>query len=399
MKTLFCYNKYFQGREELGPTSSWESLWRNSLSSFYQGRFIEFNPDAYGPISSIESDKALMALIQKESITTLVMINHKGLNWDREFISPKILMSLKSRGIYIVSIWGDLQFPSERKRQQELDSLINLNICTSSDAIVKRIRFSGSRIYTYVPLNELPLELESKCKCESQVSYGGSAKGSRLEYLKYLRSNDVGVHAGGGEGISSLSRSDYLKLLSHPITISFSNSRLEPCVNARTFEVLSQGTLLMEQWGRETAKFLIPFEHYVPWKSKSDLLRLVKHYLDNPSERERIAEAGHRRYQELIDIPVWTLVDNLVDSKELRDYSIAGNVNFNRMSISTKWLDTFLDRLSKRAYSDRIFVATYGIKSKVLPRLRRLRELAFPNPIVLLRHLYLKISSGGVSKS
>jgi hypothetical protein len=384
---LFCYNKYYQGREELGTTSSWEILWRESLFNYYKDKYTEFNPDVYGPGTSSESDEALLEFIRKNGTSMVVMINHKGLNWNRDFISIETLRMIKSRGVKIVAIWGDLQFPTERARLAKIDPFIDVNVCTSSDAIVKRIRFNGSKIYTYVPLAETRLHSESMCTCGARVSYAGSAKGKRHSNLKYLDAHGIKTHIGGGEGHASLSRFEYLKIIAHPISISFANSRIEPCVNARTFEVLSQGGMLMEEWSRETAKFLIPYKHYIPWRSKRELLRMVEYFSSHPEKRKAIADAGYRKYQEIIKNPVWLLVDQVIDSRAVNNYSIAGNINFNEISQIRRLEALFLDFVSQSPKFEYFFVKHFGFRSEVLPRINRFWELLFPNPVNLLFHV------------
>ena len=62
---VFAFNLFYQGREELGATSSWERTWLGSIKNFFGDEVKIFNPDIFGPNSSSESDSALISLLNE----------------------------------------------------------------------------------------------------------------------------------------------------------------------------------------------------------------------------------------------------------------------------------------------------------------------------------------------
>ena len=62
---VFAFNLFYQGREELGATSSWERTWLGSIKNFFGDEVTIFNPDIFGPNSSSESDSALISLLNE----------------------------------------------------------------------------------------------------------------------------------------------------------------------------------------------------------------------------------------------------------------------------------------------------------------------------------------------
>jgi hypothetical protein len=94
----------------------------------------------------------------------------------------------------------------------------------------------------------------------------------------------------------------------HPMTLSFANSAGEKVVNAKSFEALGQRSLLLEEWGRETAKWFVPFVEYVPWRRESDLLAQILWLGENPSTINTIAAAGYEARNRLSNEKLWSRV-------------------------------------------------------------------------------------------
>lgn len=305
-KVAFAFNSYYQGRIELGPTSSWEVQWAKSLRLHFQSRVHFFNPDTFGADSSDESDLALLELLDKNECNTLVMIYHNGLQWRRQFIGAGALTEIRRRGIRIVAIWGDLQIREQRQLAYSLKNWVQLNVCTASEAIAARVSKNLPVYYSWVPVTDELVLKDSKCGCDALVSYAGSPKGARLAVIRYLEKSGIEVHVGGGEGVGSLPRDEYLRLLAHPISLSFSKQRGSVVTNARSFEILNQGALLLEEWGRETAKWFKPFEEYIPWDSKADLLKAVRTLKEDTFALERVSKAGKLAVDQLTNGRLWT---------------------------------------------------------------------------------------------
>ncbi len=305
MSVLYIYNRYYNGQKDLGPTSSWEVTWKVSIESYFQRDVHFFNPDRYGPDSSFESDAALLDLVNNISPRLIVMIYNNGANWSRDFIAIKTLSELQKLS-KILCIWGDIHGQPQRSLLRKISPCVDLNLCTASSAAVNRLGM-GTKVQ-YVPVPVLDSKIEDFCDCGCQVSFAGQIKDKRKEIIDFLTKKGVLIHLGGGEGSSTLSRTQFLSILGHQMTISFRGSKLESLTNARTFEALTQKALLLEQWGTETCKLLEPYAEYVPWFNKRDLLRKINYYQRNPTAAKQISAKGNAKLKEFSNEVMWNSV-------------------------------------------------------------------------------------------
>lgn len=305
---VFAFNLFYQGRQELGTTSGWETTWLGSIRNFFGDEVKIFNPDIFGPNSSSESDSALISLLNESGASLLLMVFHNGLHWKRSFISDGALRQIRKSGVRIVAIWGDLQVPEQRSLALSLRDMVDLNLATASESVVARLSHDLPLLCSWVPIIDSPIHSSELCNCGAQVSYAGGVKRNRLATVRYLEQRGINVHVGGGEGVKSLSRHEFLKVLAHPMTLSFANSGGEKVVNARVFEALGQRSLLLEEWGRETAKWFVPFVEYVPWRRESDLLAQILWLGENPSTVNTIAGAGYEARKRLSNERLWLRV-------------------------------------------------------------------------------------------
>lgn len=362
-RTLYIYNKYYQGNPAFGPTSSWENIWKSFLQRCAGGDLHIFNPDEYGIDTSERSDENLIQVILSEDIEMIVMIYHIGMHWKRDFISETTLSWINNNGIRTIAIWGDIQIPNQQKLVKRISKYVSLNLMTASHAAFSRFNPDIPRFYSWVPL-EKTATLESKCDCGRNVSFAGSLKNNRLSTVKSLQKAGVAIHVGGGEGLGTLSREEYLKLIDHPISISFAGSRVEPLVNARTFEILSQGSMLLEQWGRETVKFLRPNVDYVPWFNKKDLLEKCEYYSRNPSEAKKIAESGKKRFLDLSDELLWAVIRH--ESVDAEGIFVRENYFSNTgFSFSRTFLWRCADLIATSRYLSFIFKYHYQVRMRI----------------------------------
>lgn len=176
---------------------------------------------------------------------------------------------------------------------------------------MKHFRNSGSPLVFWSPA---ALDPEAHFKIRAEKIYPVSFVGGTYEK----------IHADRVRLIERLRRENidlYLdsKVL-QDMSLVFSRSRivlntsLADDLNMRVFEVLGTGSLLMTNRLSEESGLGELFrdrEHLVIYDD-SDLPSLIRHYLDNPDERERIAAAGHaealrrhtylHRVRDMIDI-------------------------------------------------------------------------------------------------
>ena len=376
---LFVSNKFYYGREELGPTSGWESLWNESLSKFFGEKLVCFHPDAYGPDSDLESDKAFSDLVSKNNFELIVMIFNNGFRWHRSFLGSVGLQTLSTSGAKIVCIWGDAYIPSQRKLIKKLQGYVDLNILTASEAVSKRLSKRLKVFYSFVPIvNYKSSRGNSICDCD--VSFGGTLKEGRRSIIDYLTANGVKVHVGGGEGGGTLTRDAYFGLLGHPMSISFSDSKIEPVINARVFEILSQEVLLLQQWGRETAKFLIPYSDFVPWFNRIDLQEKITYYSSHKDEAKLIAKNGHLRFLEYSNELLWNSVLerlSLVGEPINANAMSFSKISWNLISLRRRALGELANWLSCRRWLAYFFDAKFWLAMG-------------QNPFQVLKYLFLK---------
>ena len=306
-RTVFAWNLHYAGRQELGPTSTWELLWGRSLANANTTTLNNFNPDIYGAKSHIASDQAIVQLLREADADSLILIPYIGFMWRREFISVPVLREIRSSGVRVIAIWGDPVVPKQRRLMRRLASGVDLNVVTESTAAARRLSRNLNILYSWVPIND-PLVVDH-CDCGAMVSFAGSVRPERRKYIEALRNAGIDVHAAGGEGTGSLSRMDYLQTLAHPISLSFQDAGgFEPVMNARPYEIARQGVLLMEQWGPETARVFKPYSEYVPWKNVDDLISMTRYFIEHEDEREAIAARAQARVSTFTDESLWQQV-------------------------------------------------------------------------------------------
>jgi len=358
---LFIHNAYYQGQESYGPTSSWEMTWKSSIQAYFGNDVHFFNPDIHGPDSNEESDQALLKLVSELSPKLILMIYHNGAHWNRDFISMDVMKFLHSNS-RIVCIWGDIHHPEQRVLLRKLQCFVHLNLCTASAAAVKRLNL-GDKV-RYIPVPVLDSKINSKCNCGSNVSFAGGIKDRREQIINFLKQNGVAIHHGGGEGSSALSRSEFLSLLGHEMSVSFGGSRLESLTNARTFEILSQGSLLLEEWGTETCKLLQPFVDYVPWFDKRDLLKKIDYYQRNLDVARQVALNGSLKFKTFSNDNLWESVINVALPSEIDSFVPDFKMNLQGIPFRCKLQSLFFDFLAGSPYLDKPFVLYFFLKSR-----------------------------------
>ena len=378
-RCIFAFNAFYAGREELGGTSSWELTWLASLKRVFGENVVVFNPDSYGPDDHRASDEALLRLVEDVSPHNFFMIYNPGHKWSREFITRSTLARIRERGVRTGAIWGDIQLPDQRRSVRALSGVVDVNICTASESAAARFGRGIPTLYTWVPVSDPAVLVGDRCRCGASVSYAGSLKGRRAEVIGTLREQGVLVHSGGGEAGSQLSRTAFCHLVAHDIGLSFSGHAVESLVNARTFEVVNQGTLLLEEWGRETAKWFLPFEEYVPWFSEKDLVDKARYFARNKSEAAEIAQRAHRKWAGLSDAALWSRALEVADDARRGSFHHRGftqplEVSLSRVGSRRRLASVVGERMSSTAISDPMFVAAYYATAARHGLPRRLRS-------------------------
>jgi hypothetical protein len=379
---VFVFNGFYAGRRELGGTSSWELAWLASLQRFFGDDLVVFNPDLFGPEDHRASDEALSRLVDEVAPRCLFMIYNPGHAWKREFISRSALERIHAAGVLTGAIWGDIQLPGQRRLVRKLRGVVDVNICTASGAAAARFGSGLSTLYTWVPVSDPVVPVVDRCQCGVVMSYAGSLKGRRGATLRALREQRVAVHSGGGEAGKRLSREEFVHLLAHDVGLSFSGHAVESLVNARSFEIVNQGTLLLEEWGRETAKWFVPFEEYIPWFDERDLADKVRYFDRNRAEAMEIARNAQHKWSGLSDAALWARAIDVANSARIGAHGRFGFAQPLGPSLlqvgRTRKLNAVLgERVATTPLADPIFTSAFhantirhGLSRRIRSRLR-----------------------------
>ena len=132
------------------------------------------------------------------------------------------------------------------------------------------------------------------------LSYGsyGLGREERQKALQYLLDNGIKLIVGGSEGRDHFTTEDYADGYKRAkIAVSFSRAHGMNVVNARPFEAMICGAMLIEQESPELAKMFVKDVEYKEWINEVDLLEKVKYYLSHEEERAAIAKAGQERIE------------------------------------------------------------------------------------------------------
>ncbi len=275
--------------------SEWEgNIWA-SLESTGLVDVARFHFDKYYYHTGQRGDKALLENIERLKPDYIVLIMYKEPGNDPTVISLDTIANIK---VPIISIWGDLEAEEQRYLAKALEPFMHKVVCTANKSIAERMNYT----YMHVPKDPRIFNNPDKERDIDIVFSGsyGHGREERQKYMNYLLSNKVKLLHGGSEGGDHFTTEDYAERYKRAkLALSFSVARGMNVVNARPFEAMSCGAMLLEQESLELAKLYTPFVDYVPWTTEVDLLEKVRYYLEHDEERKKIAEAGHQKTKEL----------------------------------------------------------------------------------------------------
>ncbi len=133
--------------------------------------------------------------------------------------------------------------------------------------------------------------------CRYPVSFIGAAHGDRSARVERLRAAGIEVACfGHGWESGPLDSAGVARVMRESaISLNFANSRGMDQIKARNFEVPGAGGFLLTQHVAGIEHFYMPGEEIATYDTEADLLAKIRHFLDHPAERDRIALAGYRR--------------------------------------------------------------------------------------------------------
>jgi tetratricopeptide (TPR) repeat protein len=128
----------------------------------------------------------------------------------------------------------------------------------------------------------------------------------RRQALDFLQSKGVDVlHLGGYAGGKLLTDEEYCTYIARSrIVLNFSESPLGvnsfsySFLKGRSIEALTTGSLLLESYNNDTARWFTPGQHYDTFANHDELESKLRMYLSDEPLRQSVATAGHEFFME-----------------------------------------------------------------------------------------------------
>lgn len=295
---LFVGDYFCAGQPSMG-ISEWEGNIANSLDSTGLADVLTFHMDKYYYHTGNRGDSALVERIDELKPDYIVMIIYKQFGQDPAVIVENTMKVITQiQGVPVITIWGDLEAQQQRDIAKTVAPYCYKVIGTANKQVTEELGYT----YAHVPKDSRIWNNPNKDRNIDVLFYGsfGLGREERQKYLLHLINNGINVVAGGSEGRDHFSTEDYADGYKRAkIALSFSKAHGMNVVNARPFEAMSCGALLMEQSSQELAKLYEPGKDYVEWIDEIDLLNKVRYYLEHEDERKQIADSGCKKTQEL----------------------------------------------------------------------------------------------------
>ena len=294
VNVLFILDKWCAGIESSG-ISEWETnIWK-SLETTGFANIRTFHYDEYSQRSGKQGDSALLLQCTQEKPDLICIVIYKRPGSDNTVPTIEALNTLNyTMEIPVVAIWGDLQSKALCSVADEIVPFTNLNIYTALYDGSKNVVCSDTFMYTWVPKDQLVFRDFAFVR-DIPLTYIGSSRPFREDMIKFLKDNEINIYRTGGEREKHISTLEYAKLLNRSqINLSFSRAGVPPVhvINARVFETMLCGAMLLEQESDEMLRFYEPFVDYVPYQHPMDMVDKIKYYLLHQEERLKIAKSG-----------------------------------------------------------------------------------------------------------
>ena len=361
-RILFMADKWCAGKKEWG-ISEWESNLFLSLKELEITETEIFHFDEYYDLHQKSGDRAFLKKIEDWKPDLIFFVIYKTPGTDANVPKWSTIKAISNEfKIPIVAMWGDLELKELENLSISLLPFTELNIGTASETIVKRIQSQSSNpkkyIYLWVPKNPKIFN-DPNITRDIDVSYVGSPKGRRLEYINYLSLQGIQVKHGGGERLDHFTTEEYSNQFKRSkMTLSFSRAANSHVINARPFEAMACGAMVLEEENFGTPKLFIPYVDYIPYSSNKDLAKKIKYYLQHDDERKRISRNGKEKMETLYSSEkYWRyIIDKIICKKDILNpiFSLSSS-DLSKEPIWTSFKLKFLDFLCSHELGFKIF--------------------------------------------
>lgn len=294
---MFIGDYFCAGQPSMGK-SEWEGNIAHSLDSTGLADVITFHFDKYYYHTGKRGDSALVERIDELKPDYIVLIIYKQFGQDPAVMVENTMKVIQMLGVPVITIWGDLEAQQQRDILKTVAPYCHKVIGTASKEVVEGL----GHTYMHVPKDPRVFNNPGKER-DIDVVFSGSyglGREERQHYLTYLLNNGVKLVCGGSEGRDHFSTEEYADRYKRAkLALSFSKAHGMNVVNARPFEVLACGAMLLEQDSPELARLFTPYVDYVPWTTEVDLLEKVRYYLSHEEERLFISKNGCKKIESL----------------------------------------------------------------------------------------------------
>jgi|GEM_PF-5731934 len=221
---------------------------------------------------------------------------------------PETLAEIRNMGIAVVldchDVWMDRINFVERNLANITIGVVNGLYDFYQSLLSQPEKIYGSPGISFHPALLAPVEKDIA------VSFIGTAhpvySPVRRETLDYLKSRGIEVvELGGYAGGKLLSDEEYCTCIARSrIVLNFSESAAYhttfdyPFLKGRALETFTAGSLLLESYNKDTARWFTPGAHYDTFADKEELERKLHLYLGDEQLRQSVAAAGHRHFME-----------------------------------------------------------------------------------------------------
>lgn len=221
--------------------------------------------------------------------------------------TPYILKEIKKLGIPMIneSLDDERKFRSKKGKDgiyrgtKEICKLFNLSLTTSKSAIVKYLVEGGKPMYKDYAGNEhiykkLPLEKIY------DVCFIGASYGIRGAYIQFMQDAGIEVYTKGSGWTNGFATDlEMIEIFNQSkIVLGFSTVGKNDDISilkGRDFEVPLTGSFYITGYHEELKEYFELGTDIETYTSKEDLLKKVKFYLENPIQRETIANNGYHK--------------------------------------------------------------------------------------------------------
>ena len=327
---------YYRGGEISNGVSAWEGNWVRVLS---QNEFFDsqvFHPDLESPA---DLDRAFLQTISSLEPDYVICIFSCAPGARISSISLPALNAAKQLTTSIwIALWGDLHIKRIALLALRLEYLFeHYWISGSSGGSSLFTKASPSRL-PVVKRNDLFFMQTPWVEREYDVIFYGSAYGERKPFIEALVSSGLKVEiALGGERAKVHSDENYASAMRNAkICVSFARSAACHVTNARAFEALGCGTVLIEQAGVETLRYFDPGREFLMFWDRNHLVAEIRRVLGDETFGRVLAHRGFLAYHREI-AGVTQLVDRLLSGRN-RFSDVGFFPGFHRIAL---WIDRY----------------------------------------------------------